>query len=489
MQFLMKLNEHYAVVRGNILMMNPLPNLSQAYRLLIQEERHRELSNLHNSNQGNYDSMVFASTRRFQDRLQNKGLVIQLSIVGSYMAIQMISRRMCSRKGEELQQLLNQLSQANLAGKICLTTSLNAGWLVDSGATDHICTNLNMFPTFKELHGINNSITIPDGSKINVLHIGSVILNGDNVLHVPDFKFNLLSVPKLCKDMNCKVLFTHDVCFVQDHSQSSILLGRLHAGLYYVEDQKCSASLSLSSNFLTSCNYTSWTQASKNATKIAELWHLRLEHLPFHNFKHVLPWHIKDCTDSILCKVHRSKFDARASPWVFIGYALPQKGYNVLDLSTYKIHITRDIVFHEHHLPFHFKSSNTTSPVLFLPKYTTSHIEIPESSHLFPPAIEILHPNNHQSSLVTSHTDTSSIPVYVPVDIPTSQVPPIRQSTRPSKEPSSMKDYKCYSSINHWCNLISFNSLPAKSKTIISSAAQMVEPVSYLEASQDTNWV
>ncbi|XP_019238179.1 PREDICTED: uncharacterized protein LOC109218281 [Nicotiana attenuata] len=42
-QFLMELNETYTVVRGSILMMNPLPSIAQAFSLLIQEERQREI--------------------------------------------------------------------------------------------------------------------------------------------------------------------------------------------------------------------------------------------------------------------------------------------------------------------------------------------------------------------------------------------------------------------------------------------------------------
>ncbi|XP_019229824.1 PREDICTED: uncharacterized protein LOC109210807 [Nicotiana attenuata] len=42
-QFLMGLNETYTVVRGSILMMNPLPTIAQAFLLLIQEERQREI--------------------------------------------------------------------------------------------------------------------------------------------------------------------------------------------------------------------------------------------------------------------------------------------------------------------------------------------------------------------------------------------------------------------------------------------------------------
>lgn len=42
-QFLMGLNEVYTVVRGSILMMNPLPMIAQAFSILIQEEEQREV--------------------------------------------------------------------------------------------------------------------------------------------------------------------------------------------------------------------------------------------------------------------------------------------------------------------------------------------------------------------------------------------------------------------------------------------------------------
>ena len=41
-QFIMSLNEVYTAVRGNILMLNPLPSMAQAFSILIQEEKQRE---------------------------------------------------------------------------------------------------------------------------------------------------------------------------------------------------------------------------------------------------------------------------------------------------------------------------------------------------------------------------------------------------------------------------------------------------------------
>ncbi|GAB4854274.1 hypothetical protein Ancab_039721 [Ancistrocladus abbreviatus] len=58
LQFLMGLNENYNITRGNILMMNPLPTVGQAYALLVQEERQREIRA---SSQVMYDAASFST--------------------------------------------------------------------------------------------------------------------------------------------------------------------------------------------------------------------------------------------------------------------------------------------------------------------------------------------------------------------------------------------------------------------------------------------
>ncbi|XP_074354048.1 uncharacterized protein LOC141692976 [Apium graveolens] len=43
---MMKLSDKYGTVRGNVLMMKPLPTIAQTYRLFAQEEQHKELSSV-----------------------------------------------------------------------------------------------------------------------------------------------------------------------------------------------------------------------------------------------------------------------------------------------------------------------------------------------------------------------------------------------------------------------------------------------------------
>ncbi|XP_021726333.1 uncharacterized protein LOC110693522 [Chenopodium quinoa] len=61
--FLMKVTDKYAHTKSTILMMNPLPTVSKAYGLLLQEETHVKLSNIKNQ-YNNLDNAAF-SARQF----------------------------------------------------------------------------------------------------------------------------------------------------------------------------------------------------------------------------------------------------------------------------------------------------------------------------------------------------------------------------------------------------------------------------------------
>ncbi|KAL0448952.1 UNVERIFIED_CONTAM: hypothetical protein Slati_1451600 [Sesamum latifolium] len=92
-------------------------------------------------------------------------------------------------------------------------------WIVDSGATRHVCANLNLFTHY---HKSNNhtEVSLPDGSKQPVAHIGTVKLSDqiilEHVLHIPTFSINLLSVSQLCQTMPISFVFMSSSCILQD---------------------------------------------------------------------------------------------------------------------------------------------------------------------------------------------------------------------------------------------------------------------------------
>ena len=88
-------------------------------------------------------------------------------------------------------------------------------------------------------------VYLPNGDNVKVTHTGSCHLTSqdtiENVLLIPDFKFNLLSVSKLTKDLNCVVSFFPDFVIFQDLYSGQVRgIGRENAGLYHLPIHKVS---------------------------------------------------------------------------------------------------------------------------------------------------------------------------------------------------------------------------------------------------------
>lgn len=99
--------------------------------------------------------------------------------------------------------------------------SLNTDcWIIDSGASDHMCHDLTMFTNCRHNPNIRHMVTVPDERKLAIHTIGDIFLpNGIkliNVLHVPHFKYNLISVQKLTSQSAYTMIFNTSGCFIQD---------------------------------------------------------------------------------------------------------------------------------------------------------------------------------------------------------------------------------------------------------------------------------
>ena len=89
-------------------------------------------------------------------------------------------------------------------------------WLIDSGASNHMCNNRDYFQNFKA--SSDKEITIADGNKMKIIGEGDIIIKDEhtertfklvNVLFVPELKQNLLSVAMITSK-GFSVLFTRD---------------------------------------------------------------------------------------------------------------------------------------------------------------------------------------------------------------------------------------------------------------------------------------
>jgi len=102
---------------------------------------------------------------------------------------------------------------------VCLSQSIPIGWVLDSGASDHVSGNSALFSklsTPKYPH----YITVADGSKVEATGVGQVSpipsLSLSSVLLIPNCPFNLISISKLNRSLNCAISFTSDSFLIHD---------------------------------------------------------------------------------------------------------------------------------------------------------------------------------------------------------------------------------------------------------------------------------
>lgn len=185
--------------------------------------------------------------------------------------------------------------------------SLTQEWIVDSGASDHMACSLSLLHNIKPAPS-HFTIKLPTGATAHITHIGDTILSCGlvllNVLFVPQFTHNLLSVTKLSKDNKCDVLFGEQKCLiVNSDSKMTLCVGQLKNNLYYLSDKT-----SISTENIV-CNVTSQSNSSVDASNMYITWHNRFGHASDSVLKYVecvkplIPHHSKIC---LICPM--SKF-------------------------------------------------------------------------------------------------------------------------------------------------------------------------------------
>uniref|UniRef100_A0A803LI92 Retrotransposon Copia-like N-terminal domain-containing protein n=1 Tax=Chenopodium quinoa TaxID=63459 RepID=A0A803LI92_CHEQI len=479
--FLMKLNEHYTSVRCNILMLNPLPNLSQAYRLLIQEERHKELSTMHMNGKGNQESMVFAERKKSNQQFQRNTNYRTRSQTNTRSGSSLFCNH-CNRPGHSIDNCWKlhgypanfkhnvwqkDKSVAAIAQQDTMMEDYNQN---QDNQVSAPMISMNQYNQLLELLGKQTDVASSSQEE------GDSDINAQANWQI-NFAYLLLLAP----------------------SQTALPLGRLRGGLYFLEEQKSEYLTTSSRNFAYSCNKSSWEKTRNIATKDAELWHLRM---PLRSINFATPYsklvktapkidHLKPF--GCLCfvstsKVHMTKFDDRVVPAVFIGYPLHQNGYRVLELNTRRIKISRDVIFHETHFPFHLQSPNpTATPTIFLPKTTNPHTTFYDEPDIY----------SYQQHLDESIQDPP--PLQRQPNPRENTIPvPVRQSTRPVKKPAWCKDFHCYSSVSgsdasHFCYVVIFGGSPiswkSKKQGTVSKSSSEAKYRAMSSATSEVTWL
>ena len=149
-------------------------------------------------------------------------------------------------------------------------------WILDTGATDHICNSLSFFIAYKRINPV--CVNLPNGQHVFAYYSGTVHFSPDlylyNVLFVPQFSINLISVHKLAHTLECKLIFSSRFCHIQDlHVSMTIGLAEVVGGLYQLKSP-------------TSASCNTFT-VNSTPTPHLDVWHFRLGHVSDAHLRHL----------------------------------------------------------------------------------------------------------------------------------------------------------------------------------------------------------
>ena len=179
-----------------------------------------------------------------------------------------------------------------------LSANRRSNWVIDSGATCHMCNNEELFDQIIGLE-MPQEITVDDGHSVQATGRGDVILrmtvlNGkirkcklSDVLYVPDLSHNLLSVSKAGSNGK-RFEFGQSHCNIIDNKFGLFATATKCGNIYYLNCAGCNLSMKE--------NHTAMKCASTDQTK-ESIWHRRYGHLGARNLERIVKEQLVDGFD------------------------------------------------------------------------------------------------------------------------------------------------------------------------------------------------
>lgn len=151
---------------------------------------------------------------------------------------------------------------------LAINTTPDNTWVIDSGASHHMCNNRNLFLP-NTITKTNYTIRLGDKTTVEAIEQGIIPINQVhiNALFVPRFRVSLLSVSQLDSQLKWFTTFAQGECQIHDNAGNMVLKTPCSRGLYQVRI----------SEIITA--YHVKADALPKPKASTELWHRRMAHI------------------------------------------------------------------------------------------------------------------------------------------------------------------------------------------------------------------
>jgi histone deacetylase 1/2 len=140
------------------------------------------------------------------------------------------------------------MGEEKVAAAVTHSYNVDPSWYIDTGATDHITSELDKL-TFRERYNGHDQVHTASGSGMDIHHVGQSTIHTPcdklvlkDILHVPNATKSPLSASKLAFNNNAFLeIHLFDFLFKERGTRRTILHGRGLHGLYPLQPRSSSA--------------------------------------------------------------------------------------------------------------------------------------------------------------------------------------------------------------------------------------------------------